>query len=342
MQRFLPLFIILFLPILSGAQEIPTTQKPLVTKITATWCPNCGSWGWTFFHDIIDDNPNNAIFLAAHPSGDLVSPEGQDFNSNLGASGQPKFYMNEQLIGVNSGNTAALRTQVSDDILAMNGQSPVVGTGIEVTRDGNTLTATTNTKFFSAADGDYHLAIYVIEDHVIANQANNSASADHPFILRTSFGGSTFGNSIASGAIAEGFEVQRTLTTTLLSTWNVDNLKFAAVVWKNVDGTFEYVNGNQVTESIINSNEEADFSAFKMSWMSQDASPQLTMTADKNYQALQLQVYTLDGRLVHSKAIDYLPQGNHIMDLGIGLAPSGSYAVKLSGKNLQKNLLLVK
>jgi len=342
MQRFLPLFLILFLPFFSSAQEIPTTQKPLITKITATWCPLCGSWGWPFFHELIDANPSDAIFLAAHPSGLLVSPEGMDFNSNLGTTGQPKFYMGNQAISVNSGNFNSVAPQVSNDITAMASQSATVGTGIEVIRNGDSFTASTNTKFFSALDGEYHLAVYVLENHVIEFQASQSANADHSFVLRSSFGGSSFGNAIATGSVEEGHEVANTLTIPIDDKWNTNNLYFAAVVWQKVDGTFNYVNGNQVQETIVNSDKEADYSAFQMDWLANDNGPMLNMNADKNYQDLRLEVYSLDGRLVYAENIDYLAKGAYIQSLYLDQAPSGSYAVKLSGKDLQKSLLLVK
>ena len=55
------------------AQDVPEVQRTLLTKVTATWCPSCGSWGWSFFEDIIEDNTGKATFMGAHHSGNLVS-----------------------------------------------------------------------------------------------------------------------------------------------------------------------------------------------------------------------------------------------------------------------------
>ena len=38
------------------SQDVPEVQQSLITKITATWCPSCGGWGWTFFENILADN----------------------------------------------------------------------------------------------------------------------------------------------------------------------------------------------------------------------------------------------------------------------------------------------
>jgi hypothetical protein len=51
--------------------EVPATQKSLITKRTADWCPLCGGWGWPFFRQLILDNSNKAVLIAAHYSGAL-------------------------------------------------------------------------------------------------------------------------------------------------------------------------------------------------------------------------------------------------------------------------------
>ncbi len=45
MKRFLYLIILVFLSTWVYAQEVPETQKSLIIKRTATWCPPCGGWG---------------------------------------------------------------------------------------------------------------------------------------------------------------------------------------------------------------------------------------------------------------------------------------------------------
>jgi len=39
-----------------SAQPVQEKQMSIVVKKTATWCSNCGSWGWQWFKDVIDDS----------------------------------------------------------------------------------------------------------------------------------------------------------------------------------------------------------------------------------------------------------------------------------------------
>jgi len=74
---------------LSGySQEAPQTQSALVTKISATWCPPCGGWGWDLFHDLVVDNEAKATLLAVHHSGNLLTPTSGALADNFMISGQ--------------------------------------------------------------------------------------------------------------------------------------------------------------------------------------------------------------------------------------------------------------
>ena len=55
------------------AQEVPEVQRPLVTKISATWCPPCGGWGWTLMEELVIDNEDKATLIVAHHDGQLVT-----------------------------------------------------------------------------------------------------------------------------------------------------------------------------------------------------------------------------------------------------------------------------
>ena len=56
------------------AQQVAQVQRSIVTKRTADWCPNCGTYGWTYFKDAIEQNGDKAVFIAAHYSGGLAAP----------------------------------------------------------------------------------------------------------------------------------------------------------------------------------------------------------------------------------------------------------------------------
>ncbi|MEO1714235.1 MAG: hypothetical protein AAFU60_12955 [Bacteroidota bacterium] len=45
------------------AQEVMEVTTPVITKKTATWCINCGTWGWDLFEGLVSANQNSAVFL---------------------------------------------------------------------------------------------------------------------------------------------------------------------------------------------------------------------------------------------------------------------------------------
>ena len=84
------LVLLIFFGFAMSAQvpDAPQTSMPVITKIAATWCPPCGSWGWDFFEHMLEDNTDDAIIMAVHHSGDLVNPTASALTSNLNASSQ--------------------------------------------------------------------------------------------------------------------------------------------------------------------------------------------------------------------------------------------------------------
>lgn len=343
MKHILLLTIFISLPFLSKAQTVSETQMPMITKITATWCPNCGTYGWSFFRDAIEDNQDNAIFIAAHPSGDLVSDEGKEFNSNLSANGQPKFYLNNQDFGVNAGNGAAKRPELKQAVDEMNGLTALVGTGIEVTRSGNVLTAKTKVRFLGDADGKYHLVVYAIEDNVTATQASVGPMALHKYILRTSFDDNTFGEAIAEGSIATGTEFENTFTTTMADNWKADNLYYAAVIWQEVDGQYTYVNGSQVKETVVSSIvDRALLNKVQASWTATDNAHQLILQSDKSYEEVSIELVDMKGQLISTQMLPYLSRSEQFVPLATENLPAGTYAVRISHPEFQTSILLVK
>ena len=63
MKQFTLLTIFCIASISLFSQEVMEVQQTLLTKRTATWCPYCGTWGWGFFEDLIEDNEEKAVLI---------------------------------------------------------------------------------------------------------------------------------------------------------------------------------------------------------------------------------------------------------------------------------------
>jgi hypothetical protein len=52
---YILLTFVFFINLLQG-QDVPETQQSLISKVTATWCINCGTWGWSLYEGLEQDN----------------------------------------------------------------------------------------------------------------------------------------------------------------------------------------------------------------------------------------------------------------------------------------------
>jgi len=245
-KNYFTLLFILFFGLNLSAQEAPEVQKSLITKITATWCPPCGGWGWDLFHNLVDDNSDKALAIANHYSGDLANNTAESIADNLGASSQPRFYLGNLDQNATSGTAAAKRMEVQNAVDANYLLAPVVNAGIEAILDGSELTVNTKTHFFQDAEGEFYINAYIVEDGVVNFQATQGADAIHENVLRTGIHSDFFGEPIIDGAVTSGTEFSHTFVTNLNTSWELSNLTVAIMIWQknNTTGTYTFINTN--------------------------------------------------------------------------------------------------
>ena len=323
------------------AQDVPTTQMPLVTKVTATWCTNCGSWGWDLFEGLVEDNKDKALLVAAHPSGGLVSPAGSSFSSNFNAIGQPKFYLNNEDQRPTRNSVAAKRTEIGGLIDDMRSQSPVANVGFIANMADGKITVRTKTKFFEAAQGEYYLSLYILENNVVASQTSRGSNAVHKEILRTSFDSDVFGQQLTTMSdISADMEFTNMHEIDVNLAWNTANLTLAGMIWKKEGATYQYVNGNKtndfdgdLTSSVQNAfSEVSDFSVLP-NIISNNATVQLNL--EQSIQNAQINVYDLTGKKLKTIFSGNLSGGVQSFEIEKGNLPNGMVFITLEAKGEQ-------
>ncbi len=188
------------------AQQVEQQQRSLITKRTASWCTFCGTWGWTFFESAIAQNDDKAVLMAAHFSGLLLNDAAAEITDNFGSFAQPRFFFNEADQGVNSSNGTSRLASLKALVDEAYGQAPIVNSGFEPYYSNGEIKVNAKVKFFQAAQGDYHLGIYLLEDNVVGFQQSIGNNAVHKRVLRTSFTEQTFGQPITNGSVNAGQE----------------------------------------------------------------------------------------------------------------------------------------
>ncbi|MEQ8705503.1 MAG: T9SS type A sorting domain-containing protein [Phaeodactylibacter sp.] len=336
------------IPMLLQGQEIevPQTNHPLITKRTATWCPNCGSYGWTLFRDLLADQQSNALVVAAHfGSSALANEVSNELTTLLGGFGQPVFFLNKDNLGANSGNIATVRQDAAAAVAGINEIPPVAQTGLLAQVAGDSLIVQTKTHFFGDVGGEpVNLSVYLIEPTVIATQSGQGAMAEHKNILRHSMTGTAFGETIADGGAAAGAEVERrySISTADLEAQGIDisnlgnsSLIIAAVLWQgNAGENFEVLNTNQVRESMLTSAPSLEAQAeLRVFPIPAAAEVTLSLTLEEALPAARLSLMHANGQRLQTIQQGTLGAGEHTFVLNKGQWPAGTYWLQLTDGN---------
>jgi hypothetical protein len=254
MKNFTFLILIQFLVFtaLKGQQvDVPQTQNPLIVKITASWCPFCGSWGWSFFDDIYSDNKEKAIFLSVHHSGDHTNAAATEMTENFSVFGQPRFLIDGVDQNVSSTNASAKRMEFENRVEEETAGTPLIQTGIDASYSGDQIRVDYSVRSFSSLDGEYFLAFYLVEKVFVGYQAIVGPDAQHRELLRKELTGNTFGSVLFSGTVPSG-QVWEGSFQADLENYDPENLSIVGIIWEKAGGDYFVVNTNADTEVEFN------------------------------------------------------------------------------------------
>lgn len=315
--------------------EVPQTQRVVIVKKTADWCPNCGQWGWTLFNQLVTDQAERATLFAAHYSGGLSNAVATAIAANLQGSSQPRFYVNQTDMNANSGNGTTVRNQVNTQVDNAAQQSPVAQTGILATYEGNRLYIKTRTRLFQNwTSGELFLGIYLIERSFTANQSGQGANAQHKQLLRSVVRGDWYGVPILNGPSGETLLPEVT-DTVMLGNLSPQNLEVATILWRRNGNGFAVVNTNSnrnITELISATTDPAVFPgvSFIVAPNRLESNSVARITLAEAQKQVNISVFNIGGQ--HLTTIYDSALGSGVFEFPLehllGL-PSGVYIVKL-------------
>jgi hypothetical protein len=252
-----------------NAQTPVKESVSLVTKITGVKCPPCGGWGWTMANDLIAQTEGKAHYMGVvvpfGGSNALSCPTSIAMQGNLaspGWGGIPDFAVNSVGLTSQSANTNTFLSAVN----TFNATTPVASVASLFSFSGNTATATSKVQFWDAAEGDYYLAAYLVEDGVKEIQAGRSGIQDHHYVLRGSMSGTAaFGESIINGAATANQTIDKSFTFNITeSSWDKNNMWVYTVIWKKVGSKYEYVNMNATKAGVTSINDLTVANSFQI------------------------------------------------------------------------------
>lgn len=213
-------------------------QYALVVKKTATWCSNCGSWGWTWFKDLIQETQNDQVIaIALHSTASALEvPNNLDDDwlaSFSTVGGFPTFYVN----GTNHSTYGSLLSTAKSKAT----EAPLAGIAVETGFEQDRVFARARVTWQQGVQGEYALGFYVVEDSLVHAQTSQGPNALHRFVLRRSLGNASFGETRqidAPSGQSETWEGEQDYPLASVSRHHI-----LAVLWRKVSATkFEYVN----------------------------------------------------------------------------------------------------
>jgi len=299
MKQFFTLLIVLSISMMGYGQTFK--NAPLISKRTADWCPNCGSWGWEFKLGILDEiSSDDATIIALHHSGGLANATSTAITNALGGVSQPRFYLNGDQISASSGNWEDKLVELKADVAAMNMEIPDFGIDMHgyLGASANEVVAEIELHINQSVEGEYYLGTYLITNDLIHNQSGNSAGqlAEHKKILLDEFSGTPFGRLIGNGPLLEG--VMDFNITTTFDNVPAAQTDIAVIIWRK-DGDNYTVANTAVIEGIELLSSNNDFN-----WVSDasatyfDNQVSVALTSEKTIGEYQVRVIDMNGRLV--------------------------------------------
>lgn len=342
MRQLIYLFCFLGLATAVTAQTqnivVPKTQRGVVTKLAATWCPFCGGQAWETYKKMVSDLSPKSLVMVVHRSASsrLYSATAEKI---LGGYDpvfyQPYFFFNTKVVGEGDAATGTEMKKQVDNASAL--ANPTAQTGLQVRYNASNreLEVMAKTEFFKTASGEFTTGIYLIEKSVIAAQANRTNAENHLNVLRTHFGTNEFGFEIGQGTMMSGFFKVTSTKLTLPSTIKLENTIVASIIWQKDGNVYSMVNSNWIdvagsltTVSVQEDQElKAGFTILPNIILDKGL---LEFNLPKSGQQVSVQAYNLQGQLVSTLYQGNLPAGKHQFPINRAqLTSKGLYFVRL-------------
>ncbi len=309
-------FLLLFTFLTINAQDYQ--RMPVISKVTATWCPNCGSWGWDYMEALKQEfGDASALLLGVHHSGDLENPVSDWFSKNLRNSYQPQFFLNNQQQGVNSGNWTSKVAEMRQTVDALRQDQADSAFEIDVwINENDELKVNVDLAPLNKADGDFFLASYIFENNVINYQSQQGQNAIHPNVLRDVISDNFWGDSY-DGSTPSVFKSYS------LAGKNWDQIGVVTIMWKK-EGNY-YIMDNAAFTSEINlllSNDEVlNDDRFEISHRNE-----LVQISNNDNNTYNVMLMNIRGEKIQSKKL------TKNVEMDVTNLPSGIYIIHIQNK----------
>lgn len=234
-------------PVPEFTSYVNPVKKVLLEDFTGHKCVNCPS-----AHEIAsglkDLYGDQLVVLAIHAGWFAETDNDKysyDFNTDVGTELNTYFQTNDVFpvgmvnrLEVNSSYLVSKDNWATAvDTIIDNAPTTYIQIINEYDSTEHILCTHVNTEFLSDLNGTYQLAVYLVEDSIVATQEGyvNSVPTDiedyvHNHVLRDAING-TWGDTVATAAIASGYSKTLSYTYTVSESWNASHCSVIAFVY---------------------------------------------------------------------------------------------------------------
>ena len=139
------------------------TKKAIIEDYTGTWCGWCPRVSYAI--SLVEAETDKVFVVGAHIGDAMENSYSSALKNAFGVTGYPTAYVNRAAVW-----DYPEPSNVSQAIAAADG-STNVGLAVGATLDGNTMNILVSTGFTESVNGT-KLVVFVLEDGILANQAN--------------------------------------------------------------------------------------------------------------------------------------------------------------------------
>ena len=229
------------------ASNVAKVQNSVVFSFTGTWCGPCGLYGKPALKDLEATYKERAVVISCQASDEYTVTAGQQLQGFFKATSIPTAGVgcNENPFSMLVGGTKVQEVKTkTEELLAL---TPIANSNITKKVDGNKLVINVETEFFKSVQGEYYLAVYVLEDNIIGRQnvSGQGYVNDVEFdnIIRFNTESVPYGALLENGTINANKVFKKEYSVTIDSKWKAENLKVATVIWKKNSTGFVVCNG---------------------------------------------------------------------------------------------------
>lgn len=261
MRKLFILLVTTFICVSLSAQK-----RAVISKVTATWCSNCGSWGWDIAEELKSQyasNDSDGLLLGVHFSGDLQNATANWFADNLDQIGQPQFFVGNENASVNRNNWADRVADINDSATEfVNAESRANMSFVQPHfLDGDVFKIKIDVDAMEDPQNEFYLAVYVYENNVLNRQTNQTGEVEHPNVLREVIAVDPWGDRYLTPGFG-GKPAQRVeLEWPVDSNYDISQIGFLAVMYEKVGDT--YVIDNSIASNswdTVSSTDDESFS----------------------------------------------------------------------------------